>query len=254
VYKPARIKPRDVAILTGLSLRQVQQMAAEGKIPGAAKLGGVWSFAPEKVTAWIKNGESQIRAKRFAVRRRTSSTLITDVRNTHEPQRGYLYRRGSVWWGRVKLGKKEHRSSLRTHDHAEAVKRLKVMSARIEREFFGMMQIEIHPNVYFIHDTSGGFVKVGISHNINRRYHALNCNTASDVILLGSIEGSAQLEELLHRFLCPFHHKGEWFMATDVVVDFIKSIIEIDRIRLSGVEPEKTVAAPDMQNEHISSA
>src|SRR5580692_3546961 len=54
---PARIRPAEVARITSLSLRQIQSMAATGKIPGAAKLGGVWTFSPEKLHAWIKAQE-----------------------------------------------------------------------------------------------------------------------------------------------------------------------------------------------------
>lgn len=36
---PERVHAREVARLTGLSLRAVQAMAAAGRIPGAAKLG-----------------------------------------------------------------------------------------------------------------------------------------------------------------------------------------------------------------------
>src|ERR1700683_752265 len=43
--------------MTSLSLRQVQSMAAAGKIPGAAKLGGVWTFDPVQLTAWIRRQE-----------------------------------------------------------------------------------------------------------------------------------------------------------------------------------------------------
>ena len=52
-----RIRPSDVAHMTSLSLRQVQSMAAAGKIPGAAKLGGVWTFDPAQIAAWIRRQE-----------------------------------------------------------------------------------------------------------------------------------------------------------------------------------------------------
>ena len=43
---PSRIRARDVARLTGLSLRMVQRRAAAGDIPGAAQLCGIWTFDP----------------------------------------------------------------------------------------------------------------------------------------------------------------------------------------------------------------
>jgi hypothetical protein len=48
-----RIRPADVSRMTSLSVRQVQFLAAGGKIPGAAKLGGVWTFDPVQIKAWI---------------------------------------------------------------------------------------------------------------------------------------------------------------------------------------------------------
>jgi excisionase family DNA binding protein len=58
-----RIRPRDVARITSLSLRKVQEMAAAGKLP-ALKLGGVWTFEERDIRAWIKQEEQrQWRAK-----------------------------------------------------------------------------------------------------------------------------------------------------------------------------------------------
>ena len=42
--KPERVQTRAAAAITGLKLRQVQWMAAQGKIPGAAKLSSRWTF------------------------------------------------------------------------------------------------------------------------------------------------------------------------------------------------------------------
>lgn len=49
-----RVRAADVRRMTSLSLRQIQDMAAKGDIPGAAKLGGVWTFDPLRVRAWIR--------------------------------------------------------------------------------------------------------------------------------------------------------------------------------------------------------
>lgn len=52
-----RIRPRDVAHMTSLSVRKVQELAATRRIPGAAKLGGVWTFDPNQIKAWIRRQE-----------------------------------------------------------------------------------------------------------------------------------------------------------------------------------------------------
>jgi hypothetical protein len=54
-----RIRPTEVARLTSLSLRQIQSMAVAGRIPGAAKLGGVWTFDPDKIAAWVRAAERE---------------------------------------------------------------------------------------------------------------------------------------------------------------------------------------------------
>ncbi len=45
---------------TGLSLRTVQSLAAQGKIPGAAKLGGRWTFDLVKLRKWIADEEAAV--------------------------------------------------------------------------------------------------------------------------------------------------------------------------------------------------
>src|SRR5215469_2702337 len=52
-----RIRPAEVARITSLSIRKVQEMAASGKIPGAAKFDGVWTFDPVQIKAWIHQRE-----------------------------------------------------------------------------------------------------------------------------------------------------------------------------------------------------
>lgn len=52
-----RIRASDVAKITSLSIRKVQELAVTGKMPGAAKLGGVWTFDPARVRRWIKEQE-----------------------------------------------------------------------------------------------------------------------------------------------------------------------------------------------------
>lgn len=49
---------------------------------------------------------------------------------------GYLYKRGAVWWGRVRRGSQELRRSLRTGSRAEAKRRLEAWSEEIDRGAF----------------------------------------------------------------------------------------------------------------------
>jgi hypothetical protein len=50
-----------IARLTGFSIRKVQQYAAQGKIPTAARLAGsCWTFNLAAVRVWIKKGEDEV--------------------------------------------------------------------------------------------------------------------------------------------------------------------------------------------------
>ncbi|EHL97188.1 hypothetical protein HMPREF9946_04396 [Acetobacteraceae bacterium AT-5844] len=63
---PPRVRANWVAIETTLSVRKVQERAAAGQIPGAAKLGGVWTFDPIKVREWIAAEERKAWRGRLA--------------------------------------------------------------------------------------------------------------------------------------------------------------------------------------------
>lgn len=54
-----RIKSARAADITGLSLRQIQKMAARGLIRSAAKLGGVWTFNEARLRRWIASREEE---------------------------------------------------------------------------------------------------------------------------------------------------------------------------------------------------
>tara|TARA_R110000868_G_scaffold128879_6_gene337324 strand:- start:1468 stop:2052 length:585 start_codon:yes stop_codon:yes gene_type:complete len=54
-----RIKTATVARMTGYSVRQIQGLAAKGKIPSAAKLGSMWTFDPVRIRKWINEKEKE---------------------------------------------------------------------------------------------------------------------------------------------------------------------------------------------------
>jgi integrase/recombinase XerD len=53
------------------------------------------------------------------------------------PSGGYLYKRGDIWWGRIRLASREHKRSLRTTSKKEAAHRLKGWRQTLEREVVG---------------------------------------------------------------------------------------------------------------------
>jgi excisionase family DNA binding protein len=52
-----RIQSRDAAAILGVSQRTVQSLAIVGELPGAARIGGTWTFDAEKLTAFLKQRE-----------------------------------------------------------------------------------------------------------------------------------------------------------------------------------------------------
>lgn len=67
--KPERVKSDVVASITGYSIRQVQELAALGKIPSAAKPGAEWTFNEKAVRQWMRVKEREIEC-------RTTSTNV----------------------------------------------------------------------------------------------------------------------------------------------------------------------------------
>lgn len=57
-----RIRINDVVLKTGLAKRTIQKMAQRGEIPGAAKLGTVWTFSRHKLARWINDAERRCAA------------------------------------------------------------------------------------------------------------------------------------------------------------------------------------------------
>jgi len=68
-----RIRPRDVARITSLSIRKVQELACAGRLPGAAKLEGSWTFDEGKIREWIRKQERQATAKSAPSSRRDAT-------------------------------------------------------------------------------------------------------------------------------------------------------------------------------------
>lgn len=58
--RPERIRPADVARITGLSRRQVQAMAQAGLLPSAAKLGSLWTFDERRIRAARRSDGSKL--------------------------------------------------------------------------------------------------------------------------------------------------------------------------------------------------
>jgi hypothetical protein len=52
-----RIQSAAAARTLGVSQRSVQELALRGELPGAARIGGVWTFDADRLAAFIKQRE-----------------------------------------------------------------------------------------------------------------------------------------------------------------------------------------------------
>ena len=52
-----RIRTDAVAHILGVSKRTVQEMSLRGELPGAARIGGVWTFDGARLAAFVKQRE-----------------------------------------------------------------------------------------------------------------------------------------------------------------------------------------------------
>jgi hypothetical protein len=56
-----RVRAVDAAKMLGLTVRGVQAMAAQGRLPGAAKIGSLWTFDPGKLRRFVAAKEDECR-------------------------------------------------------------------------------------------------------------------------------------------------------------------------------------------------
>src|SRR4051794_28541881 len=57
--QPERITMAGACAITGKRGRALRDLAATGKLPGAVKIGGEWTFSEAKLRAWIDELEKQ---------------------------------------------------------------------------------------------------------------------------------------------------------------------------------------------------
>jgi hypothetical protein len=56
-----RVRAVEAARMLGLTVRGVQAMAAQGRLPGAAKIGSLWTFDPGKLRRFVAAKEDECR-------------------------------------------------------------------------------------------------------------------------------------------------------------------------------------------------
>jgi excisionase family DNA binding protein len=52
--RPERVRASEAASILGIEVRTVQALAARGELPGAAKVGKLWTFDEAALRLWIR--------------------------------------------------------------------------------------------------------------------------------------------------------------------------------------------------------
>jgi hypothetical protein len=73
--KPERVTMAVACAITGKKPRSLRGMCLAGQVPGAAKLGGEWTFNEAQLRAWIDDLEQQPASTRVRKRRPTPPPL-----------------------------------------------------------------------------------------------------------------------------------------------------------------------------------
>jgi hypothetical protein len=79
--------------------------------------------------------------------------------------------------------------------------------------------------IYFIQDTGNQTIKIGLSNTPTKRLEALQTANANPLVMLGTIPGSREEEDLLHQQFVSYRLQGEWFQGTPEVVAAIKRLL-----------------------------
>jgi predicted DNA-binding transcriptional regulator AlpA len=87
------VRPSAVAQMTSLSVRKVQEMAAAGKLPSAAKLGGVWTFDPAAIKAWIQERREVVRLRNCLPVATSRATRLGGIESAPDESIAEAYKR-----------------------------------------------------------------------------------------------------------------------------------------------------------------
>jgi hypothetical protein len=80
--KPERVTMAVACAITGKKPRSLRGMCLAGQVPGAAKLGGEWTFNEAQLRAWIDDLEQQPASTRVRKRRPTPPPWKSPIRTS----------------------------------------------------------------------------------------------------------------------------------------------------------------------------
>lgn len=94
---------------------------------------------------------------------------------------------------------------------------------------------------------SGDRIKIGISKNVEKRLKDIGLHLPAPPTLIGSIEASYAFEKAVHSSLKAWRLDGEWFSASEEVVNAVGAIMDDGYAALNFTEPEpkQSLFVPD---------
>jgi excisionase family DNA binding protein len=85
--RPERVKGQEAALILGLSVRTIQNMAARGELPGAARIGKLCTFNEAKLRQFILDKEREI--ERQAANTRRTFNLREPILSERRVEKAY---------------------------------------------------------------------------------------------------------------------------------------------------------------------
>lgn len=79
--------------------------------------------------------------------------------------------------------------------------------------------------VYFVADRNGDHVKIGVSHDPDKRLSSLQTGNRDKLHLLAVVEGDSSLEQEYHERFKHLRRSGEWFALAPELTNFIQDLI-----------------------------
>ncbi len=79
--------------------------------------------------------------------------------------------------------------------------------------------------IYFVQDSFSKAVKIGHGRNPEKRMSDLQVASPGLLTLLGTMDGGAREESLLHQQFEGFHLRGEWFKGDEDLIRMIRMLI-----------------------------
>lgn len=78
--------------------------------------------------------------------------------------------------------------------------------------------------VYFIQAQDSLAIKIGYAVDVEKRLAALQTGCPEELVVVGSLEGTVIDEKSLHAKFSLDHIRGEWFRASDELVNYILEV------------------------------